>query len=322
MDNKGLILLVDDQPDNINVLIEHLDQQHFDISVALNGKEALELADTLQPDVILLDVMMPDPDGFETCRRLKQSPLSSQIPVLFMSALDETINKVKGFQVGGVDYITKPFQCEEVFARVQAHVTIRKQQQALSAKNTALEQKNKLIVAQSKRMEIMSRTDPLTQLANRRGFFDHVKTQLNQSSSAIANKPYSILLCDIDHFKHVNDRYGHDGGDRVLTQIAPILQQPLRDTDIVARWGGEEFIILLTDTSLDAAIKLAESLCRHIAEQHICYNDHDLRITMSFGVSSLAVAKQIDRCINHADQALYRAKQAGRNRVLFTQLID
>lgn len=139
---KTPILIVDDKPENLDVLIAHLDKCGFTISVALDGKEAIELAKEFMPDIILLDVMMPGINGFETCRRLKNDELTRDIPVIFMTALSETIDKVKGFEAGGVDYIIKPFQKEEVLARIHAHLTIRQQQKHLEERNKELLQLN------------------------------------------------------------------------------------------------------------------------------------------------------------------------------------
>ena len=321
MRDHALVLLVDDKPDNLNVLIKHLSTANLTIFVALNGREAISLAKEVQPELILLDVMMPGIDGFETCRLLKQAEQTRDIPVLFMSALNDTVDKLKGFQAGGVDYITKPLQHEEVLARIDAHLTIRRLQQALESKNRELTEKNRelqeknaLISAQAECLESMARTDPLTQLTNRRGFFEQVEHEL--ARCARGGKAFSLILCDIDHFKQVNDNYGHDGGDAVLVKTAELLRESLREQDIPARWGGEEFMLLLPETSLDTAVQVGERIRRQIAAQTIVHQEYTLTVTMSFGLSVYSPENNLDACIKQADEALYRAKENGRNRVV------
>lgn len=312
-DKNTLILLVDDQPDNLDVLIEYLASQNIALSVTLNGEEAVELACQLHPELILLDVMMPDMVGFETCRQLKLSASTRDIPVLFMTASNDTIDRLEGFYAGGVDYITKPLQHEEVLAKIKTHLTIRRQQQALAEKNRELEEKNQLIAAQIKQLEIIACIDPLTQLANRRGFLELVERE--QARCARGTPAFSIILSDIDHFKRINDRYGHDNGDEVLRKIAKRLRELSRQQDISVRWGGEEFILLLPETDLDAAFQVAERICAYMAEHPIVCEEQPLAVTMSFGVAEYTPGSSFDTCIKQADEALYRAKQRGRNRV-------
>lgn len=305
MSTKNLLLLVDDQPDNLDILFEHLERERFCLSIALGGEEALDLVARLQPELILMDVMMPGMDGFETCRRLKQSEATRDIPVLFMTALNDTVDKLKGFHAGAVDYITKPLQHEEVLARINAHLTIRRQQQTLTEKNQELAEKNRLIESQAQKLAVLARTDPLTELANRRCFLEHARHY----------SAFGLILGDIDHFKQINDLHGHDCGDWVLTQVAERLRHLLREADHPARWGGEEFIVLLPNTGLAVTQQVAERIRDHMENHPIPWRDQALTITLSFGVTERHPNQDFETCLKYADQALYQAKNQGRNQV-------
>ncbi len=312
---KSKILLVDDNPSNLVVLIEHLKRHGFIISVGLDGEETIELAQNIAPDLIMLDVsMQPGIDGFETCRRLKQNTFSKDIPVIFMSAMFDTVYKLKGFKVGGVDYITKPFQTEEVLARVCTHLALRRQQEQLEKQNEELLRKNKLIIEQAQQLKRLATTDSLTKLSNRRDFLARTQDEINRCKRN--NKPFTIILADIDYFKRFNDKYGHDCGDFVLATLADLIKSTLRKQDHIARWGGEEFVIRLPETNLAGAKIVAKKLCQCIANKIYNYQGLTLSITVTFGVSIYNNLMDINTCIKNADNALYKGKKAGRNCVV------
>lgn len=301
------ILIVDDQPANLKVLLFFLKQNNFKVHIAENGARALQALKNHQPDLILLDVMMPGMDGFETCRRIKSSPETASIPIIFMTALDSIDDKVTGFNAGGVDYITKPFQQIEVLARITTHNVLRKQKQQL-------EKVQRELIAQKKLLEEISITDDLTGLHNRR-YLNNVLEHEFQCS-ARHNSELTCLLFDLDHFKQVNDNYGHEFGDNVLRAFASILKTSLRKADFAFRFGGEEFLILLPLTNLKGAQQAAEKIRLHTeATNNIGI---DLSITVSVGLSSVKdhAVKSCDDLINFADCALYRAKDNGRNQVI------
>ena len=309
MDNPtATILIVDDQPTNLKVLMRLFEQHSYKILIAENGKRALQAA-LSQPDLILLDVMMPGMDGFETCRRLKEEKATTDIPIIFMTALDHLDDKIAGFKAGAVDYITKPFQQPEVLARVNIHITLRRQQQQLK-------ETQEILLIQKALLEQMSITDDLTGLHNRRCLNTVLKREFHRSNRH--NLELSCLMFDLDHFKKVNDVYGHDFGDVVLRQFAEILKNSIRDTDFVFRFGGEEFLVLLPQTNLTGATQTAEKIREKTAATTFSADSVTTRVTVSIGVASVLEhhPPQSHILTTFADQALYEAKNRGRNQVV------
>jgi diguanylate cyclase (GGDEF)-like protein len=296
---KQTVLIVDDEPFNIKTLELVLGDEH-ELTFAMNGETALKMAQAEpQPDLILMDIVMPDMDGFEVCARLKQIEKTRNIPIIFLTAKWETSEEAKGLELGAVDYIRKPFSPPIIRARIRNHLELKKNRDLL---------------------ENLSTLDGLTNIPNRRRF-DEIFT-LEWRRAARSNHPLSLLFIDIDHFKNYNDHYGHLAGDDCLKAVSRVLQSSLgRTADFVARFGGEEFIILLPDTG--------EGGCRHLAEA-IRVAVENLRIehlaspltphlTVSVGaVTCMKVSgyQQAD-LLDAADQQLYQAKQEGRNRICF-----
>ncbi len=489
-DAQSKILIIDDNPANLRALLLYLEQAGFDILIATSGERALQQLECLRPDLILLDVLMPDINGFETCRQLKANAVTKEIPVIFMTALTDTMNKIKGFEVGAIDYVTKPFQHEEVLARVHTHLTIRRLQQQRQTQNLLLEEKNQQLqreITERKRAEetlrqynrelsllqdmgdvlqtcrteqetysvvintckhifpsdsgclclrdasqtrlknagswgeqpptprlfigghaeipahgklhtienpgtgtlylhlerssnksyshalrnvsgeisgvlllciqhedcnffndddtpgieskqmILSRVaehyalvlgnlrlrerlkmesihDPLTGLYNRRHMEAFLKREIHRSERHRTH--VGFIMLDIDHFKHVNDTHGHDTGDAVLKELGGLLQNSIRGGDIACRYGGEEFLLILPEVSLNIAAGRAEELRKRIQELRIHHNDKVLQITISLGVATLPEhGFDTNDVIKAADEALYQAKAEGRNRV-------
>jgi diguanylate cyclase (GGDEF) domain len=230
------ILIVDDTPANLLLLTQLLQAQSYDVRPVTHGAMTLVVARTLHPDLILLDIRMPDMDGYTVCQQLKADPETSQIPVIFISALDDVEDKIRAFECGGVDYITKPFQPLEVLARVRTHL-------ALAQARAALEEANRELQRALAREAELARIDWLTGVYNRSYFYE-----LAVREFAIATRyerPLAIGMIDVDHFKQINDRYGHLVGDQVLRSIAQTIAHQIRTTDCIGRFGGEEFILLL-----------------------------------------------------------------------------
>jgi len=265
-DENGTILIVDDDPMNINILSEMLDEK-YDILFATNGKDALRIAIDETPDLIILDIIMPEMDGYEVCRRLKANPAVSGIPVIFVTGLSNVADETKGLEVGAVDYITKPISPPIVLMRVSNHM--------------------KLTRALSKLSELSS-TDGLTKLANRR----HLDIRLEKECSGIRRPiaPLSLILLDIDYFKIFNDTYGHLAGDDCLKKISRILSISVqRSSDLVARYGGEEFCCLLPLSDHENAILIANKLRENILAQKIVNQGSEVNkfLTASFGVATI-----------------------------------
>ncbi len=322
---KADIFLVDDTPENLRLLSAALLQRGYKVRSALDGSMALMGATAAPPDLILLDVNMPDLNGYEVCRRLKANPVTCEIPVVFISALDEVMDKVQAFAVGGVDYITKPFQFEEVVARIENQLTIRRLSQSLQTLNAELEQRVRDRTA-ALEQEIQERKraqeqllhlalhDPLTHLPNRTSFLETVQAALDRTQHQPGYQ-FAVLFLDCDRFKTINDSLGHSVGDQLLIAIAARLQACLRPQDTLARLGGDEFIFCLEAI---ADLTEATDLARHINEQlklPFQPSGYEVFVNASLGIvlgdASYVSAEHI---LRNADTAMYQAKALGGGR--------
>ena len=343
------VLIVDDTPANVGILVEYLEGRQVRVAVAQEGEEGLARAEFVQPDLILLDVMMPGMDGFETCRRLKASPRTCDIPVIFMTALSETHDKVAGFAAGGVDYVTKPFQIDEVWARVTTHLALRSAQKRLAEQNAQLrrteaelqaannlleqrvaertaelvrtnarlEQKIADYNQAERRIDYMAHHDALTGLPNRLLLEDRINQAIAQARRH-QDEMVAQLHIDLDHFKTINDSLGERIGDRLLQAVAARLQQCTREGDSLGCLGGNGFGICLAalrcsnDAALVAA-KILESLSRPF---HV--EDHELHVSASIGVGLFpSDGSDASALLRAANAAMYQAKQKGRNTYQF-----
>jgi two-component system cell cycle response regulator len=289
------VLVIDDSADIHFKIRWILQGQPIDLIEATSGNSGLELANAAPPDLILLDVDMPAPDGFEVCRMLKSREATSAVPIIFLTGASSTEQKIRGLGLGAVDYITKPFDAAELKARVEA---------ALRTK-TMID-----------RMGRLAMLDALTGLWNRAYFEECITVEMSR-----ARRTGEILSCtiaDIDHFKAINDGHGHAAGDHVLRNVGRILTDGMRLDDKLARIGGEEFAILSVSTPAEGAVILAERLRGLIQNAEFFYNNVPIRATCSFGVADIAHDPHMNanQLFEIADQALYRAKREGRNRVI------
>ncbi|MFL5607376.1 MAG: diguanylate cyclase, partial [Gemmatimonadaceae bacterium] len=257
-DARARILVVDDHEDNIEVLRVRLESWGYATDACDNGAEAIADVEKNPPDLILLDVMMPDIDGMEVARRIKGNRSLPFIPIIMQTALDSTEDKVQGLESGADDYITKPIDFAELKARLRSMLRIKRLQEAL-------EEREKELLEVNERLRHMSQTDGLTGLDNRRHLNERIEEMFQHAQRL--NEPFSLVMCDLDKFKSVNDTYGHQAGDEVLKQLARILKDEAREIDRVGRYGGEEFLLILPGTVLDAAVTFAERL-REKVESH------------------------------------------------------
>ena len=295
---RPTILIIDDVPTNVQILAEALSPL-YRIKVASSGANALEIAQRKpHPDIILLDVMMPEMDGFEVCRRLKSNNETSNIPVIFVTAKNTESDEELGLNLGAVDYITKPFSIPITKARIRNHLRLKHQTDLL---------------------ESMSMIDALTQIPNRRNFDTTFLSEWKQA--ARNNSTLAVIIIDIDYFKQYNDHYGHGAGDVCLQMVASALSKDIiRPGDMVARYGGEEFIVILPGTTEEEALIVAERLrtsVENLAIQHE-YSKTASVITISAGITSqrnLGDNTIPQNLIDSADKALYIAKENGRNRI-------
>ncbi len=313
----GDILVVDDRVDNIVLLAELLEGQGYTVRKALSGPLALQAAIANPPDLILLDICMPDMDGYEVCRLLKQHPDTAQVPVIFLSALDELENKITAFEAGGVDYITKPFQCIEVLARTRTHLSLRSAIQTVESLNQALEAKVRLRTQQleqaNSQLMKLAYHDPLTQLPNRAFLAD----RLNHALAATRLNPdysFALLFLDCDRFKLVNDSFGHGAGDDLLVAIAQRLSRCLAPQDTLARFGGDEFVVLLDrQGNREAVLAIAQALL-DVFSQSFQLPQGEVFISASIGIVFNDGHQHYlpEHILRDADTAMYQAKAQGK----------
>jgi diguanylate cyclase (GGDEF)-like protein len=290
------VLVADDDAINRQVLGELL-KPEYTVLLAKNGEQALELAVRHAPDLILLDVVMPDMDGYEVLRRLRAEPQSAHISVIFISGLDRPEDEANGLNMGASDYIAKPFNATVVTARVALHLQV---------------------VRQRRMLERLANIDGLTELANRRRFDEIYAVEWKRTQNG--ERPLSLALLDIDCFKQYNDYYGHPAGDRVLRSVARTAASFLRrPTDLAARYGGEELVLLMPDTDTVQAQQLILALGKAIEQLGIAHATSVAApvLTVSLGGATLDQenAESAEELLDAVDHQLYRAKHAGRNRL-------
>ncbi len=311
MANHYKILIADDREDNLGLLREWLSSQDYHVRCARDGREALELARKDPPDLILVDKVMPEIDGLQVAKELKQEERFSTIPIIVLTGRDDTQRSAIFDETGADDLILKPFTFEEVDTRVRMMLKKREVFRALERANADLKSANE-------RMSRLILVDEKTQLYNYRYFMERLADEMKQSRRY--DHALSLVMFDLDHFKEVNDSHGHVAGDRVLREFADLMLQTARETDIVARYGGEEFAILLTHTTAVQAERLANRI-RHSAAENVFQKKDGtgIRITASAGVATFPINTRIknpEELVQAADNAMYRAKNSGRNRTL------
>jgi len=320
MERKGRILVVDDHEDNIELLRARLEARGYIVEGASDGQAALDAVERSCPDLILLDVMMPKMDGMEVVRRLKAKRETKElpfIPVIMQTALDSTENKVEGLDAGADDYITKPINFAELEARVNSLLRIKKLQSDLATANVELAASKGELSDLNDKLRRISLTDGLTDIDNRRSL--EVRLAEMWQHSMRLHEPIALIMCDIDKFKSVNDNYGHQAGDSVLKDVAQLLKGAAREIDRVGRYGGEEFLLILSGTVLDAAVTFAERLREIVAGHTFSLPDgKTITRTISCGVAAWPHPGVTDQeeLLRAADDALYVAKETGRNRVV------
>ncbi len=301
MPQPSTILVVDDTANTLELIATILGTEHK-VLTAGDGETATKIALQEEPDLILLDIRMPGMDGYQLCKLLKADPVTREIPVIFVTAMDEEREEAKGLELGAIDYITKPLSPPILRARVRNHIDLKRQRDQLRR---------------------LSAVDGLTGLANRRAFAEALEKEWR--GAIRRNTSISLLMTDIDDFKQFNDAYGHLAGDEALRRVAKALESAaLRPADMVARYGGEEFVILLPDTGANEAALVADRLLlavRRLAIPH----EHSRGwqyVSLSVGLASARPSREMNanELLDLADRMLYQAKSGGRNRVVTANL--
>lgn len=316
--NQVDILVVDDTPENLRLLATMLERQGYSVRKAINGQMALTAVKALHPDLILLDIMMPEMDGYEVCQTLKQQAETQEIPVIFLSALDDAFDKVRAFKAGGSDYITKPFHIEEVMARVRHHLALRLANLKVNELNAQLEarvqERTRQLEAANVKLLHLALRDSLTELPNRIAFLQLIEEQIKLSHTT-EKYEFAVLVLDCDRFKIINDSLGHDAGDVLLLAIAQRLKNLLGPADSLARLGGDEFAVLLTQRSTLEAVKEFANQILRIFVAPFPLNQQTVFINASLGVvMGSAEYQKSEHLLRDADAAMYQAKAMGKAR--------
>ncbi|MBM4146448.1 MAG: diguanylate cyclase [Nitrospira sp.] len=300
------ILFVEDDKLQAKLTKDYLEKNGYEIIHVENGASAIKVAKTQPVDLIILDLVLPDMDGNEVSRWLKIDEDTKAIPIIMLTAKGTTMDKVTGLKAGADDYLAKPYNEIELNARIYASLRTKALQDELKKKNRELEE----VLTQLKTLSI---TDPLTEIFNRRHFWSVLENEF--ARSVRFKTPIACLMIDADHFKNINDEYGHHAGDIVLKEIAKIIKNCLREVDTAARWGGEEFIVLLHGTDKEHALTAASRILSEISVH--TFTGIQRKITVSIGIASVPgpAIDTPEKLIEVSDSALYAAKANGRNRV-------
>lgn len=295
------ILVIDDSRLISHVAKTILSKQGHEVILAQDGLSGLQTAKSEYPDLILLDLIMPVMDGYQVCEELKKEEKTKEISIIMLTSKAEPADKVRGLELGALDYVVKPFDEGELIARVNIQLRLKQLYEALQEKNQQLEK--------------LANRDGLTGLYNHRYFHEQLSKDFLRAKRY--HESLSCILLDIDYFKKFNDTYGHQTGDIVLSTLGQVIRDTIRDSDFAARYGGEEFAIILHYTERPAALHVAERLRKTVENCDVRDKDNVLRITISLGVATFP-HEQIHnhkQIVEFADKALYKAKKNGRNRV-------
>lgn len=296
--DRDTILVVDDSEIICSIIKGILETPNLHIAIAHSGEEGISKAKEIKPTLILLDIIMNGIDGYETCRILKEYEETKDIPVIFITGNNDSDSVLKGFEVGAADYVSKPFIPEELKARVKVHMQNIKNQRELQFL--------------MKELKEMATTDYLTKLYNRRYFTEQLLDYVANN-----NNPISLIIFDIDNFKKVNDTYGHNAGDMVLLTVSQIFKLILREEDVISRWGGEEFMIYMPDTTAEKALDIANKLRNEVSKYTYHCDNVSFHCTVTGGVIQYDREISPEKNITNVDQALYYGKSSGKNRCIY-----
>lgn len=284
------ILVVDDEPDICQLINCILSSENYQVQVASSGYDVLSRKDLKDFDLFILDINMPGMNGYDLCRTLKESYETFDTPIIFLTGNTEPEDKVMGFEHGAIDYITKPFNCTELLARIRNHLAMKHSRDNLKQ---------------------MALTDGLTQMYNHSYIHERLAKEI--SNTKRHNLDLSLIMIDLDNFKLVNDTYGHKLGDQVLKKVSTSIKDIIREEDIAGRYGGEEFIIILPNTSHSSAFKVAEKIRKTV--KSIQWSQEKLKVTISGGVYAYN-SEDVNELIEKTDVLLYKAKNGGKDKII------
>ncbi|MDA0745995.1 MAG: diguanylate cyclase [bacterium] len=297
------VLIVDDDPSVLTFVKNALRNEDFEVDTATNAEQAFALLAETLPALMILDINLPRTDGYEILKTIREERRYDLMSIVLLSATGDLESKIKGLDLGAIDYMVKPIHPKELAARVRALLRIK--------------QRHDHIFSEYQRLSELTLTDPLTGAYNRRALDSLLKARLSESTRY--SIPVSCVMLDIDHFKQVNDTYGHDVGDLVLREVSRLTFSQCRQEDALIRYGGEEFLVILFHTSKKGAITFSERLRLQVADHSFMVDQKSVRITISVGTATHpedGVTDEVDTLIKMADRRLYAAKRSGRNKVV------
>ncbi|MBI5137269.1 MAG: diguanylate cyclase [Nitrospirae bacterium] len=322
-ENHDVHVIVTDDSLTVRMMLkQHLETAGYQVSAFSDGEACMAFLESAPkwPDLVVLDLIMPGVDGITVLGWIKARQEHGFTPVILLTALDDVNDRVRGLDQGADDYISKPFEANELLARVRVQLRIKRLQDQLTAHNAALTRANEekaqllgALEAKNEQLAVMATTDPLTGIANR----GHIEAFIGDSAARAARfgERLTVAMVDIDHFKRLNDTHGHPFGDRVIREVSRVLAESVRRIDKVGRYGGEEFLLVLPETDAAGAMVLGERIRQRVAALDFAPH-HDVHVTLSGGVASWTPQMASwEELVAVADQALYRAKEGGRNRI-------
>ncbi|MBW1779594.1 MAG: diguanylate cyclase [Deltaproteobacteria bacterium] len=299
------ILIAEDNPVSRMLLEKTLIKAGYEVVSVKNGREVLESFNKRFFPIVITDWMMPGMDGLQLCRTIRKKVFPGYVFIFLLTARDSKDDMIAGLEAGADDYLTKPFNRAELFARLKTATRILELETSLREANEAI--------------RMLSITDTLTGCYNRAYMDEHLPKELKRAIRY--GRPMSLILIDVDHFKAVNDTYGHLAGDQVLKRLVETINESIRgDVDWVARYGGEEFVVVFPETAFEKAKLLAERLRMEVSQRKIPFKEEEIRITASFGVAGFTSSRSMrdisyEAILSLADKSLYQAKEEGRNRI-------
>ncbi len=307
------VLIAEDENVSRMVLAKALANHEYEVLQARDGQEAWDVFQSEREDIYIavLDWQMPGMDGIELCQRIKGASLSHYVYVIFLTGKRDIENIVKGLETGADDYLTKPFDRRELLSRIKVGLRLIGFEKALREAN--------------QKLHTLAITDGLTGIFNRRAVLESLRSEI--SRAVRENSSFCLIMLDIDHFKKINDTYGHSAGDKVLVEIVNRMKSALRPYDVIGRYGGEEFVVGISKTDSKINRVIAERLCTCICERPFQIEDRKIDVSVSLGVVGFMPSRDndindlLEAKIKAADIALYKAKEAGRNRAAYDSVV-
>lgn len=314
MKKRPLLMLVEDSQLYQQYLINLCNKHEYDYISVHDGIDAIERLFTMRPDIILLDIQLPGMDGYRVCEHIRKMPGVHQVPIIFLTSNDKEEDIVRGFELGGNDYVVKPFNEVILHSRIKNQLEQVNSKKALNDYILKMEKMNMDLKLEKEHSELLASRDHLTGIYNRR----YVQSCImdNMSSHSPGQASFALALFDIDDFKHVNDTYGHMTGDYVLKEIVSIIYRNIRDEDILGRWGGEEFLLYMPYTNTDQALPIIDDVRRDVEDHLFRTKDDTFALTITCGLSQFDTSDNYDGIFNRIDEALYDGKQNGKNKII------